>query len=348
MAKNRGYHSYHGRTSGKKIALIVVMVLLLVVSGAYLLLQDYIIYESDGSITLDLPFFQNIGKDKDDGKDEDNLPIEIIDGDKDPDGDEDSDDEKDPGGDVTENHMTGTTLSAADLCQGGYSLPSDTDTIVVEMKGFNGMFAYDSRQATSQAVEKDSVSQSEVSQALEGEERKAVARVGCFHDSFHAYADMAGAGICQRSGFIWYDNLRSHWMDPSKEGTVTYMAAVLKECASMGFDEILLTDFTYPTEGSLSGIDYSYMTVSKSEALLSFLKEMQEAVEIPVSVELSQEQILKGADDVSGVDPAAIAAQADRVYVTGGDDQEAVRQALGQDVSIVWVTGSGEDAAYRQ
>ena len=340
MAKNRGYHSYHGRTSGKKIALIVVMLLLLLISGGYLLLQDYIVYESDGSISLDLPFFHWFEKDweEDDGGE---LPIEIL-----PGGDEDGEDDgQEP---PVEEHMEGETLSAQDLCRGNYALSAGTDTVVVEMKGFNGMFAYDSRQATSQAVEKDSVAQSAVSQALEGEERKAVARVGCFHDSFHAYADMTGAGICQPSGFIWYDNLRSHWMDPSKEGTVTYMAAVLQECASMGFDEILLTDFTYPTEGSLSGIDYSYMTVTKAQALLSFLQEMQQAVEIPVSVELSQEQILQGADETSGVDPAAIAAQADKIYVTGADDREAVRQALGEDVSIVWVTGSGDEATYQQ
>ena len=339
MANNRGYHSYHGRTSGKKIALIVVMILLLVVSAGYLLLQDYIIYESDGSITLDLPFFR--GSEEGENDDGENIPIEIL-----PGGDEDDPD----GGSEpeVEQHMAGETLSAVSLCRGGYTLPADTDTIVVEMKGFNGMFAYDSRQATSQALEKDSVSQSAVSQALEKEERKAVARVGCFHDSFHAYADMTGAAICQRSGFVWYDNLRSHWMDPSKEGTREYMAAVLKECADMGFDEILLTDFTYPTEGSLSGIDYSYMTVTKSEALLAFLKEMQEAVEIPVSVELSQEQILNGPDGTSGVDPAAIAAQADKIYVTGATDEAGVRQALGEDVSIVWVTGTDEDVTYRQ
>ena len=120
MANNRGYHSYHGRTSGKKIALIVVMILLLVVSAGYLLLQDYIIYESDGSITLDLPFFR--GSEEGENDDGENIPIEIL-----PGGDEDDPD----GGSEpeVEQHMAGETLSAVSLCRGGYTLPADTDTV---------------------------------------------------------------------------------------------------------------------------------------------------------------------------------------------------------------------------
>lgn len=54
----RGYNSYHGRRSLWKVLLVVLLVLVLTAAGAFLLLQDYIIYESDGSIRLELPMFR--------------------------------------------------------------------------------------------------------------------------------------------------------------------------------------------------------------------------------------------------------------------------------------------------
>ena len=54
----RGYNSYHGRRSLWKALLVLLLVLVLTAAGAFLLLQDYIIYESDGSIRLELPMFR--------------------------------------------------------------------------------------------------------------------------------------------------------------------------------------------------------------------------------------------------------------------------------------------------
>ena len=53
MRANRGYHSYRGRPKTGKILLVTVLVVLLLLSGSYLVLQDHIVYESDGSITFD-------------------------------------------------------------------------------------------------------------------------------------------------------------------------------------------------------------------------------------------------------------------------------------------------------
>ena len=53
----KGYNSYHGRMSGGKIVLIVVLALVLVGAVAYLALQNYVVYDEAGNATIDLPFF---------------------------------------------------------------------------------------------------------------------------------------------------------------------------------------------------------------------------------------------------------------------------------------------------
>lgn len=339
-----GYNRYRGRTSKGKIALVVVMVLLLIVSAGYLILQEHIVYESDGTISLDFPFS---GREEvsDEGEGE-KLPLEIL--------PEDEGDSPAETVQVYAKELSADGLSPdvlGQLANEGYN------GVVVEMKGFNGTYYYTSRYAANKALADNAVSQSSVEETLSRTNSlTAAAKVGCFHDSFHAFADMAGAGICQPNGYIWYDNLSSHWMDPGKEGTQTYMAQVLQECVDMGFDEIILTDFSYPTEGNLSQIDYSGLTGTKTQALTSFLTAMREAVgeEITLSVELSQDQILGGADEVSGVDPAAILPLVDRVYVTGLTDRQAVEQVLDETAgeeaapTLIAVTQQEDTNVYQQ
>ena len=341
----KGYNSYRGRTSKGKIALVVVLILLLLLSGGYLILQDHIIYESDGSISLDFPFLNREDPPADNGGEK--LPVEILPGDD----EEEQTPETVP---VLAKELSAADLSASAL---GQLANEGYNGVVVEMKGFNGTFYYTSQYAANKALAEQAVSQSAVQEILSRTNvLTAAARVGCFHDSFHAFADMTGAGICQQGGYIWYDDLSSHWMDPAKEGTRTYMAQVLRECVDMGFDEIILTDFAYPTRGNLSQIDYSGLTVTKSQALADFLTAMREELgdAAALSVELSQEQILGGADQVSGVDPAAVLPLVDRVYVTGLTDRQAVENAVAEAVgegnlpALVEVTQQGDTRVYQQ
>lgn len=52
----KGYSSYHGRVSPGKIALIVVLVLILLGAIAYLVVQNYLVYDESGQVHLELPF----------------------------------------------------------------------------------------------------------------------------------------------------------------------------------------------------------------------------------------------------------------------------------------------------
>ena len=341
----RGYNSYHGRRKTGRVILIAALVLVLLAAAAFLILQDWIVYQSDGSITLALPFLR--GEDSPQAGEDgggDSPPVEIL-----PEGGAD---------DKAEEPLRARVLTAQALCAGGATDLSREgyNAFLTEVKGFNGTYAYLSQQATSQAVADGAVSQSQLAEAVEAAGGlRAIALVGCFHDSFHAFADMAGAGICQQGGYIWYDNLSSHWMDPAKEGTRTYMAAVLRECADMGFDEVVLTDFGYPTLGNLGNIDYSGLTVTKTEALCGFLEEMrrQAGDALSLSLSLTEDQVLRGTDETSGLDLEAFLPLVDRLYISDVTDAGAVRAAAaaagGQEEKLVLsMAGEGENSSFVQ
>ena len=195
----RGYSSYHGRRSLWKILLALLLVLLLTAAGAFLLLQDYIVYESDGSIRLELPIggrepgHSGGGSGSRPGGAGDGgpggaaelPPVEIL--------PRDEPEEPEP--------LRASILTAAALCD------ADADPLsalreagrtglVVEMKGDNGVFYYTSPRALKDTAVPAAVTDSQMSAVLSRrEDLTAVAQLSCFHDSAYAFSDMAGAGV---------------------------------------------------------------------------------------------------------------------------------------------------------
>jgi flagellar basal body-associated protein FliL len=58
MPAAKGYRSYRGRPSKGKIALAVVLVLVIVAAVAVIVLQEYMVYDADGNVRLELPWQQ--------------------------------------------------------------------------------------------------------------------------------------------------------------------------------------------------------------------------------------------------------------------------------------------------
>ena len=52
----KGYHRYRGRNTRGKVALVIVLVLILLAAVAYLLTQEYVVYDDEGKAHLELPW----------------------------------------------------------------------------------------------------------------------------------------------------------------------------------------------------------------------------------------------------------------------------------------------------
>ncbi|QNL44357.1 hypothetical protein H8790_13105 [Oscillibacter hominis] len=316
MAGSRGYSSYRGRVPRWKIALAILLALILLAACTFLFLQKYIVYDDSGAVRLELPWMKPDGSSSLPPVSDEDLQIIIS---------------EPEGKDVEELHilqlpdgsLEGDWTQAVSALRAG-----GQNAFAVTMKAAGGQLLYDSRveaAVSSGAVQGNEQSMTALEGLLGSEEYYSIARLSCFRDSLYANANMDGAGLKNTGGYIFYDGNNTQWLDPGKEGARAYLYEIARECAALGFDEILLTDFSYPTEGKLNKIEYG--SVEQPVNLRAFLQGMADALEeydVKLSVELSAQTLTVGTDQVSGQDLSDAAAIVDRIYVAAPAEEAAV------------------------
>ena len=142
------------------------------------------------------------------------------------------------------------------------------------------------------------------------------AKISCFRDSRVPILDVRALGLRKHSGYLYYDGSGASWLDPGKEAAVSYLTSLARECAALGFDEILLTDVSYPTSGAVSEINTG--TEDRSAVLADFLRTMRAALaeyDVRLSLELPSSAVLFDGGDISGQSLAVLAPLADCIYV---------------------------------
>ena len=325
----RGYQSYRGRRSGSTKLLIALLVVILLAACLFMFIQSYASYTDDGQLHFKLPFLQDQEEEepappdsKDPSGDRDlNLVIDGPDGQQTP--VEPADDPEPP--EAGEWWLLELSALPADGVELEQNLAST---------GANG-FVYPVRDNTGRvffasptAADKAAVGDEAATELLRSlcADTLAVAKFNCFHDSYYAFTHMQDAAICQKTGYVWYDNHSYHWLDPSKEQARSYVIGLAVECAELGFDELLLEELAYPTRGKLEKIDYSGNTIGKTEALTLFLTELRTALEpygTKISLLLTEELIQAGVNEESGEDLSALLPLVDAVYAQVSSVSEA-------------------------
>ena len=337
MGGTRGYRSYRGRTPKGKIALTVVLVLVILVSAAVIWVQNYVVYDEDGRAHLELPW-----------QTEETSPVQ----------------EGDPSEDVeiivqeperperlaafsAPSPLTRAAWKDAWLGAGLMSAPA-YNAAAVTLKDSAGHIYFAASGAAAGAVTTAEDTAAALTEVTESG-RHTIARMSCFLDPIAAKADVEGMGLKNTGGYIFYDGNDLNWLDPSKPAARQYLCGLAAEIAQLGFDEILLTDLSYPTEGKLDKIDYN--GADRGESIRLFLEELRADLAdtgVELSVELPAETILSGADAAAGLTLSDIAPLADRIYAVTTADQipalaEAVTAANGETDFVAELAAYGPD-----
>ena len=156
-----------------------------------------------------------------------------------------------------------------------------------------------------------------------------IARLSCLLDPIAAKADVEGMGLKNTGGYIFYDGNNLNWLDPSKPAARQYLCGLAKELAETGFDEILLDNWAFPTDGELGWIkaDANYPADGRTAALEVFLEEVRaglaEFPEVKVSLVTTASAAAGGA--VESGQTAALLERADRVLVRLGEGETLPR-----------------------
>ena len=314
MTRSRGYHSYRGRTPKWKVVLAIVLVLVILGAVGFMVLQEHIVYDGTGTPHLRLPQQET----EDTGTPpEEEEPVEVV--------------IQEPEGpreihafSLPAQALTQQTVEAA-LAQP----QAECNAVAVTLKDSAGLVYFDAAGAVSGTVRTEADTTAALEALTGQEDLYTVARISCFHDPKAANAEVESMGLKNTGGYIFYDGNNSQWLDPAKPEARQYLTGIIREAAALGFDEILLTDVSYPTEGKLDKIAYG--EVDRQAQLGAFLAEVRLALEgynVTLSVELPETAVLNGAEETSGASLAQFAPHVDRLYAVTTSDRTTALSAL--------------------
>lgn len=244
MRSSYGYDSYRGRGGARlflKVLIGILAVVLLLAIVFFFWAQKYMVYGDDGKAHLELPWFQ---------EKETPAPtppvssqsVVVVTASPTP--------EPTPTPQPTaavlplsESYLTGEPPPAA-VTGGEYTAG------LLDMKGDDGMLHYvsDLKAAKDMGTSDATPGRNEAIRTLSAGEFPLIARVSCFRDNRVPRNDHS---MSLRSTLgNWLDAEKNRWTNPSSEKTRNYVSGICGELAALGFDEILLDNACYPTNGN--------------------------------------------------------------------------------------------------
>ncbi|MEG0765390.1 MAG: putative glycoside hydrolase [Pseudoflavonifractor sp.] len=326
MRNTYGYGSYRGKSrfrSFLNILALVLLVILLLLVGAFLFLQRYAVFSADG-MRLELPFFQRQAEPSPSQPllvIEPSLPPVVL-----------PTPSPTPAPPVLGLHAVPSTvesLSAADLASAG------ADAAIFDMKRPDGTLGYvsDLQQAKEFQTSAADPALNAALREMNAGEVYTIARVSCFLDNTAPYKSNKLA--LRTPAGNWRDLQNSRWMSPGSPEAQTYLAGICGELAALGFDEILLDYAGYPTQGNLDYIvkGEAYDAAQFTASLETFYKLVREALtpypNVKLSIVATAEAVADGSDPLSGQTAALLAKAADRVWLPApGPDSPDYAAAL--------------------
>lgn len=329
--KIKGYSGYHGRRKKQKVLLTLVLIVAVLLCGAFLLLQNYFVYDDSGKISLDLPFFDRGGEDSP-TVDEDEVTIDIV-----------TPDEK-PSSlrEVKELHarMVGSLVLKRDPEKTLESTPEED--IVIEVKRVNGSITYASEANIPEEVDVTGGDTMTNLKAILAGDKYVVGRMSTFCDSYfvRAYRD---AALCRDNGGYWYDADSRTWLDPTHPQTTAYITSLCQELTALGFDELMLDHFAYPVTGNTAAIDGLAQT-DREAVLADFIAALRANLPEGTVLGIVLRNDLSAED---GINAELITTYFDRVYVTANVDITALQEELGEGYGaerIVAMTGKAPES----
>lgn len=338
MPPSKGYRSYRGRGSKLKAALAVVLVLIILLALSFMAMTRYIAYDEDGTPFFRLPpqeGTETVPPPPDAGGADLTGDIQI----------------EEPPEIIIEEPERPSPLFAFSLPQELLTKASweaalaahgaPYDTVVYTVKDADSTAYFATENAVPGLVRRAKEETTEALAAMNGSELHTVARLTCFHDFKTANANREDMGLKNTGGYIFYDGTYTTWLDPAKPGARAYLQAMAVELAELGFDEILLTEVSYPTEGKLDKIAYTADGPLHVD-IEQFLQDLRAALasyEVVLSIELPEKVIAEGQDETAGLRLKGVIPYVDRIYArTAPETAETLRAAVedaGEKVSFV-------------
>lgn len=151
------------------------------------------------------------------------------------------------------------------------SLP-DGAAVMMDMKSIKGSFYYNSSIGTTVHKDFDQEQMNKLLEFLSGSSLHVIARIPAFRDWEYGLNNVP-LGLPKKggNGSLWMDDKNCYWLDPTKDEVLSYLVSIVTELKSLGFDEIVFTDFRFPDTEKIK------FTGDKAEAIRTAATTLAEA-----------------------------------------------------------------------
>lgn len=234
-----------------KVLGIIILVLVIFSLVIFFWFQRYIVYTGEG-LELQIPFLSFLYEDEADNQHQASPSVSLIIEGTDESGSEDeSVQNTSQETQAVDNMLTGIEVSGLDGSDVETLLSelngANADAIFVEMKNSSGQLMY---RSLSETVTDYNITIGSDISATVAELREngvyLIACVSCFADDTLAER-CASAALLDENDKVYTDKSNVRWLNPLNEKTFSYISDICRELSKMGFDEIVLTDFSVPT-----------------------------------------------------------------------------------------------------
>lgn len=330
----RGYRNYRGRGSKGKAVLAVFLVLVILAALSALAMQRYIAYDESGAPFFRLPERQP----EDPAPPPENDPPVLAAPEEDPGGLEVIVQEPEAPPAFRVFSLPVVPLTAAVWESAQAEMGEDYTAVAVTLKAAGGTVYYASSAAPKEAVKTVQGTTDTLSRITADEELYAIARLSCLPDKFAPFMNNKPMGMKRTDTGKMFRTDGTTWLDPAQTASREYLCALVREIAELGFDEILLTDAGYPTQGDLDRINYGAEPRDKNlAALWTAFREILAPYGVKLSIEVPESVISDGQEAASGLVLNQVVRCADRVYSPADPQQteiltNLVLQAEGENV----------------
>ena len=213
-------------------------------------------------------------------------------------------------------YVTAEMLGSMDALTEVLHAQEGQTAVMLDLKSIYGNYYYHTSipgGELSSAVDADAVDRL-IADLAARSDRYLIARVPAFRDSAFALNNQ-NCGLPLDSGALWMDSDSCYWLDPAQDLTVSHLESMVLELQSLGFDEVVFTDFYFPDSANIA------YDGDRSAAVLEAAQRL--------SQNLAGESIILS---LATTDPN-LAAYAQRVYLTE-DSGSAVQSLAGTFASV--------------
>ena len=134
--------------------------------------------------------------------------------------------------------------SIRDIKEQVKQLPAGTP-VMVEVKNSYGSFYYHTAAGASTTETVSLTEMDELIQLMNSLDLYTIARLPALRDYYFGLHNTR-CGLPTAGGYLWADSDYKYWLNPGKEGTISYLISIANELNELGFDEVLFTEFEFP------------------------------------------------------------------------------------------------------